>query len=123
MIFYNLYIIIYNRNELSKEVEKVKRIRKRNFLNRIDDAINDKIDEVKEKNNEKKLAKLEEKKEDKKIIKKDSNKKLNEKEHHIKNDKKNFKKEKDDSEVKIFDIEEEQLPKSKKSKKKVSEES
>ena len=100
----------------------MKRIRKRNFLNRIDDAINDKIDEVKEKNNEKKLAKLEEKKEDKKIIKKDSNKKLNEKEHHIKNDKKNFKKEKDDSEVKIFDIEEEQLPKSKKSKKKVSEE-
>jgi len=35
----------------------VKRIHKKNVLNRIDDAINDKIDEIKEKNAEKKLNK------------------------------------------------------------------
>ena len=42
----------------------MKRVKKRNILNRIDDAINDRIDEVKEKNRQKKLAKMEKKEKD-----------------------------------------------------------
>lgn len=67
----------------------MKRVRKRNILNRIDDAINDKIDEIKEKNKEKKLAKSEAKKDKKKKITKEDKKKTSKKELKIKKDKKN----------------------------------
>ena len=51
----------------------MKRVRKKNILNRIDDAINDKIDEIKEKNTEKKRSKKENNIKEKKSKKKKEN--------------------------------------------------
>ena len=64
----------------------MKRIHKRNFLNRIDDAINDKIDEIKEKKAEKKLIKEDNKNKKTKVNKK--KKELDIKKEKKKNNKK-----------------------------------
>lgn len=96
----------------------MKRIHKRNFLNRIDDAINDKIDEIREKNAKKKL--------DKEKITTEKNRKHGEKKKKIIRDKKRIPKDNiiDNKDDVIEEIADEEKPidelniKEKKSKKK-----
>ncbi len=91
----------------------MKRVKKRNVLNRIDDAINDRIDEVKEKNRQKKLAKMEKEEKDINVASK-------KKKDAIKIDKKKKKEknevihETDSDLVKVAEIDEEDIVKEKK---------